>query len=485
MATMTSCITGTLQPYVSSPENPWDETRVRHAFRRLGYDASKSEITNGLSQSPSNFIDQLVDSSADAMAWPTPAWSDFVYADYQNLGLDFDEQTQANHMEVRNAFMDYMLNYGLRGKLMLFWSNHFVTRLEDYYSSNHLYEYFTTLEAHAFGNFKDFVDAIGKTSAMLIYLNGLENTKFSPNENYARELYELFTLGVDNGYTQQDIVETSKALTGYNHRTHWTAPITYDESTFDTSNKLIFTQEGNFGYEDVIRILFEEKTPLIANFICKKLYHHFVSATINEAVVAEMASIFQQDLDIKNVLRVLFKSEHFFDAKTIGVSIKSPYDLFMSYLKVTNFSVTQDYLEAFHWFTSTLGQTLFEPIDVAGWQGDKDWINSSTLTGRWQVLGWVVWHTWDNFREELRTFAVESSSNSTDPYFVAKSIIDRFVPIPLHTESDYQVASDIFKHNVPQNYYDDGLWNLQWDTAPYQVVLLLRHLITIPEFQLK
>ena len=92
---------------------------------------------------------------------------------------------------------------------------------------------------------------------MLVFLNGYENTNNSPNENYARELYELFTLGVDNGYTQQDIVETSKALTGYNHRENWTYPIYYDESTFDTSEKTIFNQTGNWNYDDVITILFQ------------------------------------------------------------------------------------------------------------------------------------------------------------------------------------------------------------------------------------
>ena len=128
---------------------------------------------------------------------------------------------------------------------------------------------------------------------------------------------------------------------------------------------------------------------------------------------------------------------------------------------------------------------MFEPIDVAGWQGDKDWINSSTLTGRWRILEWVVWNTWNNFKEELRVFAKRSSDNSNDPYVVAKSIVDRFMPLNLHTAADYNTASDIFKHDVPQNYYDDGVWSLDWESAPFQVVLLLIHLIKIPEFQLK
>ncbi|SHG74082.1 DUF1800 domain-containing protein [Winogradskyella jejuensis] len=486
MAVITSCNTSTLQPYVPSATNPWNEERVRHVYRRLGYDAKKADIDIAVTQSTSDFIDQIINEASESPALETPPWSNFTYFDYQNLGLDFDTETQANHQELRMALINQMLSSnGLKARLILLWSNHFVTRLEDYYSSNHLYEYYATLEQHALGNFEDFTSAIGTTSAMLLYLNGFQNTKNNPNENYARELYELFTLGVDNGYTQTDITETAKALTGYNDREHWTAPITFNENKFDNSVKTIFTQEGVWGYDDVIRILFEEKSPLIATYICRKLYTYFVSPTPNEAVISEMADIFVVDFNIANVLKALFKSEHFLDSKSIGVQIKSPYDMFMSYLKVTNFSVEPDYLESFQWFCSTLGQTMFEPIDVAGWQGDKDWINSSTLTGRWRILEWVVWHTWEYYREELRTFAKRSSDNSNDPYIVAKSIVDRFMPLNLHTTADYDTATDVFKHDVPENYYEDGIWNLDWDSAPFQVVLLLLHLIKIPEFQLK
>lgn len=487
MTVFTSCITSSLAPYVPSTENPWNEVRVRHAFRRIGYDANRSMIDNALTTDPSLFIDQLINESLNASNWPEPDWANFTNDDYANLGQDFDEQTQANHKELMLEVINQMQNTGLKGRLMMFWSNHFVTRLEDYYTSNYLYEYYNTIEQHALGNFQDFVSDIGITSAMLVFLNGLENTNFSPNENYARELYELFTLGVDNGYTQQDIIETSRALTGYNHRQNynWTYPIYFDASTFDDSEKTIFNQTGNWGYDDVINILFQEKSTLIAQHICRKLYAYFVSATINEDIVTAMANIFVLDFNIENVLRVLFKSEHFFDSKTIGTQIKSPYDLTISYLKVTGFSLETEFFEAMIWFNGLMGQQMFEPVDVAGWQGDRDWINSSTLTGRWEVLQWTIWNTWNINNEEFRTFAIESSNNSNDPYVVAKSIIDRFVPLELYTESDYHAATDVLKHNVPENYYENGLWNLQWDSVPYQVVLLLLHLIKLPEFQLK
>ena len=485
MTVLTSCISNTLQPFVPSAENPWDASRVRHAFRRIGYDASSTMITNALAKTPSELIDELVDAAINAPNYPEPAWAYFIKADYDNMGLDFDDATQANHNEMKREIMNQMQTNGLRGRLLLFWSNHFVTQLEQYYSSNHLYEYYKTIETHALGNFENFVKAIGKTGAMLLFLNGFENKSNSPNENYARELYELFTLGVDNGYTQEDIVETSKALTGYNHRQHWTAPIYFDESTFNDSEKTIFGQTENFDYDGVIHHLFEQKAPLIAAHISRKLYRYFVSATINEDVVTEMANIFVQDFNIANVLKALFKSEHFFDEKAIGTQLKSPYDMTMCYLKITNFTLQDDYFEAMLWFNGLIGQKLFDPVDVAGWQGDRDWINSSTLAGRWEITQWTIWHTWNNYREQLRTFAIEASDNSNDPYLVTKRIIDRFVPLALFSTEDYQTATDIFKFNVPQNYFDDGIWNLQWESAPYQVVLLLIHLAKLPEYQLK
>ncbi|RNC88335.1 MAG: DUF1800 domain-containing protein [Winogradskyella sp.] len=484
MAVTTSCNSSTIQPYIPSAINPWDEARVRHAYRRIGYDASKAMVTAALAMSPNDFIDQLVDEAFNEPNWPTPVWADYTNHDYDNLGLDFEEETQNNHHELRLEVINKMQNNGLKGRLILFWSNHFVTELESYFASNLLYEYYHTLERHALGNFREFVYDIGRTSAMLVYLNGFENTNNSPNENYARELYELFTLGVDNGYTQQDIVETSKALTGFNHRVNWTYPINYDSSTFDNSVKTIFNREGNWGYDEVIAILFEEKSPLIAQFICRKLYTYFISPEPNEVVISAMADSFGADFNIANVLKLLFKSEHFFDEKSLGTKIKSPFDLTMSYLKVTGFTMQPDYLDAFVWYNNMMGQYLFNPVDVAGWQGDKDWINSSTITIRWQIFEWIIWHTLNEFTEELRTFAIESSGDSNDPYIITKSIIDRFVPLELFTPTDYQIATDIFKHNIPQNYYDDGSWNLQWDTVPNQVVLLLFHIIKMPEFQL-
>jgi len=485
METSSSCNASTLSVYTPSPDNPWNKEKVNHVYRRLCFGASLTEINAALSQTPEQFIDALVDQAIATPVTPAPSWANTTYQDYIDMGLDPNEETQNNHGEWRLLAFNSFLNGGLKARLNLFWSNHFVTQLENYYCSNYLYDYYNLLETFSTGNFKDFVTAIGKNEAMLIYLNGFENSANAPNENYARELYELFTLGLNNGYNQTDIVETAKALTGYNQRNGFCNTISFNPGTFNATNKTIFERTGNWGYDDVITILFEEKAPLIAKFICEKLYKYFVSSTINEDVVNDMTAIFVIDFNIANVLRTLFKSQHFFDSKTLGSIIKSPFDLSQNFINVTGFNYSHDFKNNIMWVNNTIGQRLFDPIDVAGWQGDRDWINSSTLTGRWQLCEYMIWTTWSENPEFFRSFALETSNESMDPYIITKAIIDRFVPKALHTTLDYTTATDIFKYNIPENYYTDGIWSLYFEQAPYQVLLLLMHVTKMPEFQLK
>ena len=485
MQTSTSCNTSSLSVYVPSASNPWNAEKANHLYRRLHFGASKAEIDAALTQTPETVIDAIVDAAVASLPTPDPSWSNMSYQDYIDAGLDPDEQIQNNHREVALDAFNRFSSDGLHGRLTLFWSNHFVTELETYYCSSYLFEYYKTLQTHALGNFEDFTRAIGITNAMLAYLNGLENSAGSPNENYARELYELFTLGINNGYTQSDIVETAKALTGYNGWNGFCASIDFNINTFNNSPKTIFNQTGNWGYNDVIDILFQERAPLIANFICEKLYKYFVSPNVNDTIVSQMASTFVLDFNIANVLRTLFKSEHFFDSISIGTQIKSPYDLSINYLKVTGFTINDDFKEGLIYLNGVAGQNIFDPVDVAGWQGNHDWINSSTLTGRWEVMQYMIWQTWNDNPEELRNFALETAGDISDPYIITKAIIDRFVPKELHTIADYDIATDIFKYNIPENYFEEGIWSLYAQEAPYQMVLLLLHLIQIPEFQIK
>lgn len=487
LATLTSCNTGTLSPYNPDSENPWNVQKVQHVFRRLGFGASISEVDSALNLSPGDFIDQLVDNATSLPATATPFWG------YYNVN-DFDNYEEDNPVYIRDWRIQAgndLLTEKLRGRLTFFWTNHFVTELESYNYAPYLFQYYHVLQEHALDNFKDLVHAIGINSTMLYYLNGFQNTSNNPNENYARELFELFALGEGNGYTESDITETSRALTGYNH---WDVPggqIYFNASTFDSGLKTIFGQEGNWGYDDVIDILFSQRQTEIARFICRKLYRFFVSPDLDETVESSIINPLADTLIGSNwemvpVLKQLFKSEHFFDERAIGVVIKSPMDVIFNYVNETQFYYNDDIVDAFLYYAALMGQEIFDPPDVSGWQRDEDWINTSTLTARWQLMAIYVEFLFNNGLEYTLVDLVRDLSNdSNDPEYITQVVVDHFVSKQLHTASDYEVATVIFKWDIPQNYYDNGTWNLNWSQAPYQCLLLLKHIATMPEFQLK
>lgn len=480
---MSNCNPSNLEVFVPNTSNLWNKKKVQHTSRRLGFSASKSDIDIALSNTPSNYIDALIDDTIALGVMTPPSWSNMAESDY----TDPDTEIPVQQEELYLHFVNDMLDNSVRGRFTLFWHNHFVTRLEDYWCPSWMYNYYQTLHTHAFGNFKDFVYEIGKSPAMLIFLNGFQNTAAEPNENFARELLELFTLGVNNGYTQSDIVNISRALTGFTGYTEYCAPLNFNVNDFDTEDKTFFEQTGNWGYDDVIDILFQERGDLIATYICTKIYAHFISPEINKTIVSQLATTFAtNNFELTPVYKQLFKSNHFFDDKAIGAIVKSPYDGIIGFVNETKFEFTDEFKRDVVWFNGQIGQYIFDPTDVAGWQGNHDWINSSTLIGRWQLYEWYLWTIWDNYREQLRTFAIDLSSNTeTDPAIVARKIVDHFIASGLETQADYDIATVVLKYEVPQNYYDNNSWNLQWESAPYQVLVLLFHITKIPSFQLK
>lgn len=487
ITTITSCNDATLTPYIPTNDNPWNTVKIKHAYRRIGFGASQEKVDVALGLTPNNFIDNLVDTAYNLPPTPAPIWGNYVLADFTDFIPENEQYIQDWKIQTGNDF----ITEDLRGRLTSFWMNHFVTGLETYFYAPYLYQYYHTSQIHALGNLKEFVREIGITSAMLIFLNGYENTNVEPNENYARELFELFTLGEGNGYTEVDITETAKAITGYNHWEEEGAPIYFDESTWVDGDKTIFGQTGNWNYDDVINILFQERPNEIATHICTKLYRYFVSQEIDELIVLNVIEPLAQTLISNNfemapMLKQLFKSEHFFDERALGVIIKSPFDITIQFINESQFFYNDELVEALIYFSGVFGQRLFDPPDVAGWQRDEDWISTSTLTGRWQFtelyLGLLIQNGLGQTFVEL---AKDLTNDSNDPNYITQVLVDYFNPKALHTLSDYDIATDIFKWEIPQNYYDNGTWNLDWDEAPYQVYLLLSHLATIPEFQLK
>ena len=324
-----------------------------------------------------------------------------------------------------------------------------------------LYEYHTLLRTHALGNFKELTIEIGRSSAMLVYLNGVQNTRFEPNENYARELFELFTLGLDNGYTQSDITEAARALTGYNGFTEAGAPIGFINTLHDNARKTIFGKTGLYDYEGLHELLFDERKEEIASFICTKLCKYFVGKETNPDIIGGLSTIFiNSNFDISEVLRALLKSEYFFDTLQIGTKISSPVELILGQTRELNIRPRPEDFRLLGGAITQIGQRIFDPPNVAGWPGDQSWLDTSLITNRWTILLTYIGILYSRDRLLLGAIGKEATTHFNEVELVCRDIIHHFMPWGLPHMQDYEAATQVFKYEIPENYFEDGSWNI-------------------------
>jgi len=492
-----NCNTAPLSPYTT----PLDRFKAAHLYRRLGFSASVQTIDQAVGMNASTLVDSLVNQALNQAPIAPPAWATWNSSNYP----EDDELRRPIIREQRSEFsLSYakgLMNNNLYDRMSFFWSNHFVTELDIYECNPFLFRYINCLQRNALGNFKTFVSEIGLTDAMLYYLDGVYNNRNNPNENYGRELYELFTLGEGNGYTEEDIIETAKALTGYVERGELGCePVTFRADRHDDGSKTILGQTGNWGYDDVIDILFEQRANEIAEFICRKLYEFFVHPDSKDAagnaqtIISGMATTFvANDFDIAPVLSQLFKSQHFFDDDAIGVIIKSPIDFYFNFLKESGFAHDDTTVASLVNYAGLLSQRLFDPFDVAGWQRNRQWINTNFMIGRWLTIQTILQDFFDADDEQFRALGLSISGNdgltSNNPDLIARQIIDFILPKGLLNESEYDRAFAIFRGEIPPQYFEGGsspTWMLAIaPEGPTQVFNLMQYLARQPEFQLK
>ncbi|MBX7203854.1 MAG: DUF1800 domain-containing protein [Bacteroidia bacterium] len=264
----------------------------------------------------------------------------------------------------------------LRERMTFFWHNHFATRLPFGFIMQLQHN---TLRKHALGKFPDMLHAIAKDPAMMMFLNTFENKKDAPNENFAREVMELFTLG-EGHYTEAAIKEAARCFTGWKVNRKGEFEIIAKEH--DNGEKDFFGKKGNLNGEDIINIILEQKQT--AYFLCRKIYKEFVNPKVNEVHIKELAEpFFYSGYDISMLIRQMILSPWFFDTENIGVKISSPVDLLARYTRVFRIKFEDEKLPAK--IMQLLGQELFVPPNVAGWSGDKNWIDSSSLLLRMRL----------------------------------------------------------------------------------------------------
>lgn len=281
----------------------------------------------------------------------------------------------------------------LEEKLTLFWHGHFATGYRTIENSYHMYLQNIFFREHAMGNFKeDLVRGIIHDPAMIKYLNNHQNRKDAPNENLARELMELFTLGEGDGYTEDDIKEGARCLTGY---TVEDDTFTFRAQQHDTGTKRIFRRSGTYDGDDFVDLIFTR--PSASTFIIEKLYRFFVNdlphgeTEYSKKYIRSLANLMKRkEWELKPVIETIFLSEHFYDEKNVNSIIKSPIQLIVQATRSLNPPQRDKMVRTLAISADLMGQRLFAPPSVKGWDGGRTWINTSTMFMRQNTLLYLL-----------------------------------------------------------------------------------------------
>lgn len=264
----------------------------------------------------------------------------------------------------------------LREKMSLFWHGHFACRtLNSFYGQ----ELLQIIRSNALGSFADMLKAVSKSPAMLQFLNNQQNKKTHPNENFAREVMELFTMGRGN-YTENDVKEAARAFTGWAFNLQ--GEFVFRKNQHDDGSKTFLGKTGNFDGDDILNILLENRQT--ANYISRKIYRYFVNENVNEQSQQWLGNRFySNNYNISKLLQDIYTSDWFYDEKNIGTRIKSPVELLAGIRRLLPMQLENQQSQLL--FQRALGQVLFYPPNVAGWAGGKNWIDSSSLMLRLRI----------------------------------------------------------------------------------------------------
>lgn len=363
---------------------PFRPEEAAHLLRRTCWGAPLARVQQVAEQGLQKTVDDLLN-----LKGGTAQKNPFDYRDSINPGRGF-QLTQLNWLfEMLHGPQPF------RENLTLMWHNHFVVATDKVKSGAVLSSYLDTLRKNALGNFTELTLSVSKHPAMLRYLDNDMNVKGRPNENFSRELLELFTVGIGN-YTEKDIQEGARALTGWSIKRvgkgtpEEGAEFVYAKNKHDTGTKTYLGKTGNFTGEDIIEMA--SAHPATATFISRKILRHFVSDTPEESDVRALAETFIRTKgDLKTVIREVLLSEAFFSQKARESRIKGPIDYIVGTLRTANTPPAENdkYYETLLKTLARLGQLPLSPPDVSGWHGGRDWISDATLLTRMRFAAQV------------------------------------------------------------------------------------------------
>ena len=514
-----------LTPYAGN----WSVNEVTHLLKRTMFGANKADIDYFLSLSPDAAVDQLL----NTITIPSPPLRD--YGLLEDDGLFYDDlgvvigQTWVNDLNIASAVeirgqinrrrVDSLKkwwaglivnqNRSIQEKMVLFWHHHFSVQESEIDNAQFLYRHHDLLRSNVLGNFKTLVREVTIDPAMLIHLNGYLNSRQAPDENFARELQELFTIGKGNDslYTENDVIAVARVLSGWRINDNPLGSY-LDAGSHDTGSKSFSsfynntTITGSTNPDQELDALMDMlfNTTEAARFICRKLYKWFVYYDIDETtetdVIIPMADILiSNNYEIKPALSILFKSDHFFDIINQACYIKNPFDMIVGTLRefnvsfpaYTNYTTGYPLFYSIYQTAAEMQQQLFQPPDVSGWPSYYQdpmhyelWVNSNSLPKRADFTDALI----NDAVIDVKAFA-NYSSNPADPNQLITDVTELLLRYPLSTNSKNYVKRNFLLNNTT----DDTIWTNAWNSNNNTVINaslkdMFKFLMNLPEFHL-
>lgn len=524
-------ITNDLNPYTGT----FGTNELVHLLKRTLFGVKQSDIAAFAGKSLNAVVDALLTTTA-APSPPVnnynsssytdvnvPAGTTWVNAPYSDGTADSLRTTS-----YKAWWLGQMVKQtpSIQEKMVLFWHNHFSTQTATVADSRYEYKHNALLRSYALGNFRQLTKQVTIDPAMLRYLNGYVNVKTAPDENYGRELQELFTIGKgpNSHYTEDDVKAAARVLTGFTVNAN-TITSGFDATKHDTANKqfsafynntVITGKTGAAGateVDDMLDMIFA--TNECAMFICRYIYRFFVYYEIDDAteanVITPLAAVFRNNnYEIKPVLKALFTSDVFFDQLAMGCIIKSPVDFFVGCCREFEvaFPADSDYVNAYYMWdylrsqAATIAQNIGDPPNVAGWpayyqapQYHELWINTDTFPKRNQFTDTMIGNGYTRNGKTLVIDPVAYTnklSNPADPNVLISDVLTQLYTVPVSSDVVNFLKSILLSSQLADHYWTDA-WNAYkltpTDASLKKIVVtrlsaLYKYIMDLPEYQL-
>lgn len=469
------------------PEKLWGRKLAAHLLDRAGFGGTPSEIDIVVRMGPEKAVASFIQADDDSDLFPRPELlmpdqrfefkqrekAALTEQDRQMIRKELNKAESASMLDLRLWWLNRMryTSAPLQEKATLFWHGHFATSNQKVNDPYLMWQQNDTLRRYALGKFPDMLKAISRDPAMIRWLDLGQSRKDNPNENFAREIMELFSLG-EGHYTERDIRESARAFTGYRIN-YETGQFHFQERDFDPGTKTFFDKTGNLSGDDIIDAIVAQ--PQCARFIGKKLWVFFVAENPPEETLSAVAELLLSNgYDIGATLQKIFSSSVFYSPKVVHHQIKSPVQWIIQTTKMLEIPLPDE--RVLENSLSVLGQVVFAPPNVKGWDGGRSWISASSLLYRYNLAAYLL-------SGKARILGGGNTKTAVIP-------LERIAPLSLRGSSDQlldELAFRVFNYPLPPKDRATYLTYLEKHTTPYSDNIirdLMQIMMSTPDYQL-